>query len=204
MIHLMKREQSSFFSYQISLIKNNQSGQTLENYNLRVCVSKPAGEARFGDGLNRGKFCRYSPPDQTSPVKKNQSGKPSDNYYSRECIFKPWVKPQLGDGLNKEFKSHIEDAVNRYKKLANSSNYAIKPAEPFLLSLKSLDLNSPRITFYEDGAKARFSYRQKEFVADYNYEEPDSIFVSTFIGDVLVVKDGEPRALLEILERFGG
>jgi hypothetical protein len=204
MIRSMKREQSSFFSYQISPIENNQSGQTLDNYYLRVCISKPAGEPQFDDGLNRGKCCRYFLPAQTSPVENNRSGQTIDNYYSRECISEPLVKPQINDGLNEEFASYIQDAVNRYKRLANSSNYDKKPAEPFLGSLKLLNLNFPRITFYADGAKARFFYRQKEFVADYNYEEPDSIFVSTFIDDVLVVKDGEPRALMEILGRFGG
>jgi hypothetical protein len=103
---------------------------------------------------------------------------------------------------DKAFDFCVDDAITRFQKLNKVLDYNIKPAEQFLSALRLLNPILLRLTFYEDGVKARFSYGQKEFVADYNYEEANSIFISTFVNDILVVKDGTPDALPEILGRF--
>jgi hypothetical protein len=143
----------------------------------------------------------------TKPICKLQNHYSIDNiefdsFLNRGNFISEQIKQYSSLLAEQIFAQHVKDAINRRKMLANLSDYDIKPAVIFLAALKLLYPELPRISFYENGAKARFFYQQREFVADYDYEEPDSVFVSTFIDDILVVKDGSPNTLLEILEHF--
>jgi hypothetical protein len=45
-------------------------------------------------------------------------------------------------------------------------------------------------------------FNQREFIIDYDYEEPDSVFVSTFEGDNLIIKDGNIAGMYALMESF--
>jgi hypothetical protein len=50
--------------------------------------------------------------------------------------------------------------------------------------------------------KARITYKYVEFIIDYDFEEPESVFISAFEGDKLIIKDGPIKDIFQILESF--
>jgi hypothetical protein len=104
--------------------------------------------------------------------------------------------------MNISFRNCIEDAIRRHCAIYHVSEYNITQAESFLISLKALRLILPRISFYPDGAKARFVFNKKEFVVDFDYEEPEPVYVSAYKGKVLVFKKCVLAELQETLENF--
>jgi hypothetical protein len=97
----------------------------------------------------------------------------------------------------------VLDAQDRYKKL-NNTDVDFSPAKSLLLILKyfSSSITVYRITFYADGAKVRAQFAQIEFIIDFDFEEPDFVFVTTFRDDKMFVKDCKVNDLLKILELF--
>jgi len=111
--------------------------------------------------------------------------------------------PKTESPQQRAFSSCINDGIQRYKLINNADSCDTKPANLFLSMLESLSyIAIPRITFYTDAVKARITFYQREFFIDYDYEEPESVFISTFEGDKLLVKDGPVKSLLQILESF--
>ena len=94
------------------------------------------------------------------------------------------------------------DAIGRYKKL-NSTEIDCQPVKPLLQALKSArSIVVSRITFYEDGAKIRIQFAQTDFIIDFDFEDPDYVFITTFKDEKMVVKSCKISKLLETLERF--
>jgi addiction module RelB/DinJ family antitoxin len=81
------------------------------------------------------------------------------------------------------------DALRRYKAV-NNADFDIAKAEPFLQTLWGLgSLVEPRITFYEEAVKVRFKFSGREFVIDYNFEEPETVFILSRQDGKLLAKD---------------
>jgi addiction module RelB/DinJ family antitoxin len=81
------------------------------------------------------------------------------------------------------------DALRRYKAV-NNADFDIAKAEPFLQALWGLDsIVEPRITFYEAAVKVRLKFKGREFVIDYNFEEPETVFVLSRQDGKLFAKD---------------
>jgi hypothetical protein len=69
------------------------------------------------------------------------------------------------------------DALLRYKAV-NNTDFDIVKAEPFLQTLWGLgSIVEPRMTLYEKAVKVRFKFNGREFVIDYNFEEPETVFI---------------------------
>jgi len=104
------------------------------------------------------------------------------------------------------FNTVVESAVTRMKHIYKVDTYDITPAQKFLDVLQTLNcrFSTYSLAFFPDGAKARFRFGKydREFVADYDYEDTSSVFVSAFVDEVLVVKECEPDKLLETLESY--
>jgi hypothetical protein len=97
----------------------------------------------------------------------------------------------------------INDAIQRYKLVNHADSYESTPAKPFLSVLRTFCYSVvPRITFYDDAVKVRLIFNRREFIIDYDYEEPDSVFVSTFEGDNLIIKDGNIAGMYALLRSF--
>jgi hypothetical protein len=142
-----------------------------------------------------GKECIYESYIRGSLAKQN--------YYNKESVlltssFKQTTIP------SDDFSLQIDSAIARYKRINNIESYDRKNAEPFLSALKPISAFSiQRITFYDDAVKTRISFKEREFIIDYDFEEPDAVFVSTFVNeDTLAVKDGALTDLLSLLEAF--
>ena len=62
--------------------------------------------------------------------------------------------------------------------------------EPFLRALETVDSKkSMRITLQEKAAKVRLNFKGKDYVIDYNFDEPDNVFILARKDDKLFVKD---------------
>lgn len=84
------------------------------------------------------------------------------------------------------------DAISRYKQVYKTDNYNTDAARPFLDAIKEIVYNSrliPRFSFYPDGAKAVFIFNEQEITVEYDFDEPEFIFVSKFVDDVLHIKN---------------
>ncbi|MHC6202771.1 hypothetical protein ACYULU_06215 [Breznakiellaceae bacterium SP9] len=133
----------------------------------------------------------------------------SDNKQSKKLYHQP-IKENVNsnsyllDTFNAtHFQSCVDNAIERYKRLNNITEFDDTPAYPFLSVFRGLGPTILQcITFYEDAINAQINFNNQEFDAEYNYNEPDSMFVSTFKHDTLYVKDGNPADLLQILRSF--
>jgi hypothetical protein len=92
------------------------------------------------------------------------------------------------------------DALRRYKAI-NNVDFDIAKAEPFLQTLWGLgSIVEPRITLYEEAVKVRFKFKGREFVIDYNFEEPKMVFILSRQDGKLFAKD---CALADIEKTLG-
>jgi len=85
-----------------------------------------------------------------------------------------------------------DDAISRYRQVYKTSNYNSDVARPFLDAIKVIVYNSrliPRFSFYPDGAKAVFTFNNQEITIEYDFDEPEFIFVSKFVDGVLHIKN---------------
>jgi addiction module RelB/DinJ family antitoxin len=95
------------------------------------------------------------------------------------------------------------DALKRYKSVNRKEYYDIAKIEPFLRALETVDSKKGmRITLQEKAVKARFNFKSKDYVLDYNFEEPDNVFILARKDDKLFVKDCKLSNILETLGSF--
>jgi DNA-damage-inducible protein J len=92
------------------------------------------------------------------------------------------------------------DALRRYKAV-NNADFDIVKAEPFLQALWRLGSTvEARITLYEEAVKVRLKFKGREFVIDYNFEEPETVFIMSRQDGKLFAKD---CALIDIEKTLG-
>jgi hypothetical protein len=105
---------------------------------------------------------------------------------------------------DKVFFNCISDAIRRYKLVNHVDDYDTTPAKSFLATLKSLiSIAIPHISFYHDAVKVNLTFNEREFIIDYDYEDPEFIFISTFEDDRLKIKEGKiTTQLYAMLESF--
>jgi hypothetical protein len=97
----------------------------------------------------------------------------------------------------------VIDALRRYKVVNNNAGFDIALAEPFLQVIQTLGPQAePRITFYSDAVKVRLTYGGRDFAIDYNFEEPDSVFILSRKDSKLFVKDCTLADIAKTLELF--
>ena len=104
------------------------------------------------------------------------------------------------DTLNSEA---IVDALRRYKTVNSRTDFDIAKAEPFLQAIEALGTQiTPRITLQEQAVKIRLSFKGREYVLDYNFEEPGSVFILSRRDGKLIVKDCDLSSISKTLELF--
>ena len=95
------------------------------------------------------------------------------------------------------------DALKRYKSVSGKDDFDIAKTEPFLRAVKNLDSDkSMRITLQENAVKVRLNFKGDNYVLDYNFEEPDSVFILSRKDEKLFVKDCNLNGIHETLESF--
>jgi hypothetical protein len=83
------------------------------------------------------------------------------------------------------------------------TDFDIAKAEPFLRKVEALGTQiAKKITLQEEAVKIRLSFKGQEYVLDYNFEEPDSVFILSRKDGKLIVKDCDLSSISKILELF--
>jgi DNA-damage-inducible protein J len=85
----------------------------------------------------------------------------------------------------------LVDAMKRYKSVNGKSDFDIAKTEPFFRALENLNTvkENMRITLQDKAVKVRLSHKSRDYVLDYNFDEPDNVFILTRIDGKLFVKD---------------
>jgi DNA-damage-inducible protein J len=97
----------------------------------------------------------------------------------------------------------LVDALKRYKSVSGKDDFDIAKTEPFLRVAESLDSEkSMRITLQENAVKVRLNFKGEDYVLDYNFQEPDSVFILSRRNGKLFVKDCNLSEISKTLERF--
>ena len=115
------------------------------------------------------------------------------------------IKTQNISTNNKEiFENEILlDAIKRYKSINGNINFDISKIEPFIKVLEKLDsIKNLRLTLQEKAVKARLNFKDIDFVIDYNYDEPENIFILSRNNGKLIVKDCMLTEITTTLESF--
>jgi DNA-damage-inducible protein J len=95
------------------------------------------------------------------------------------------------------------DALKRYKSINGEANFDIAKIEPLLRAVEAIDSRKNiRMTLQEKAVKIRLNYKKSDYVLDYNFEEPDSVFILSRKNEKLVVKDCKLDKITETLELF--
>jgi DNA-damage-inducible protein J len=98
----------------------------------------------------------------------------------------------------------LVEAMKRYKSVNGKSDFDIAKTEPFFRAMKNLDAanENMRITFQEKAVKVRINRKGRDYVLDYNFDEPDNVFILTRKEGKLFVKDCNLTGISETLESF--
>ena len=97
----------------------------------------------------------------------------------------------------------IIDALKRYKTINGKTEYNIIKTEPFLNAVQALDFKKDmRITLQENSVKIRLIYKDRNFILDYNFDEPDNVFILSKKNEKLIIKDCNLAKMSETLEHF--
>jgi hypothetical protein len=95
------------------------------------------------------------------------------------------------------------DAIKRYKTVNNKTDYDISKAEPFLQAVEMLGTQiTKKITLQEEAVKIRINIKGQDYVLDYNFEEPDNVFILSRKNGKLIVKDSALSEISTTLELF--
>jgi len=98
----------------------------------------------------------------------------------------------------------LVDAIRRYKSVNGKSDFDIARTAPFFLAIENLGIanKNMRIALQEKAVKVRLKYKGNDYVLDYNFDEPDNVFILTRKGGKLFVKDCNLNCICETLESF--
>ena len=132
------------------------------------------------------------------------------NLFLRQVIMRGGIPFTLN--VPETYKSNIEiveneaiiDAMKRFKSVNGKSNFDITKIEPFFRAIENLGTvnENMRITFQEKAVKVRLNHKGNNYVLDYNFDEPDNVFILTRKDGKLFVKDCNLDGIPETLGSF--
>lgn len=131
------------------------------------------------------------------------------NLFLRQSIMRGGIPFTLSVPKEYETSNYLSDdealvdAIKRYKAVNNKTDYDIAKAEPFLRAVEVLGKQTAkRITLQEEAVKIRLNYQGQEYVLDYNFEEPDNVFILSRKDGKLIIKDCALTEISATLELF--
>ena len=104
-----------------------------------------------------------------------------------------------------EFNTYLNDALKRYKEINNGAVFDVTRADSFLQTLKIVCNTmrlQPYIMFNKFATKVQLVFNNKDFVLDYDHEDPDSVFVLSQKDETLIVKESTLDKLEKTLRSF--
>ena len=131
------------------------------------------------------------------------------NLFLRQAVMRGGIPFPLtvtgsqGAGAEMLENEALVDALKRYKAVSGRDNFDIAKTEPFFRAIETFSSDkSVRITLQENAVKVRLNFKGKDFVLDYNFEEPDNVFILSRREGKLIVKDCNLSEISGTLERF--
>jgi len=131
------------------------------------------------------------------------------NLFLRQSImrggipFSLYIPKDYETSNNLPYNEALIDAVKRYKTVNNKTDYDIAKAEPFLRTVDMFYKHIPkRLTLQDGSVKIRLNHQGQEYVLDYNFEEPDNVFILTRKDGKLIVKDCALNEISSAMELF--
>jgi DNA-damage-inducible protein J len=96
------------------------------------------------------------------------------------------------------------DAIRRFKSVNGNSDYDIAKITPFFQAIENLGIvnENMRITLQEKAVKVRLNYKGKDYVIDFNFDEPENVFILTRKDNKLFVKDCNLNNISKTLRNF--
>jgi addiction module RelB/DinJ family antitoxin len=132
------------------------------------------------------------------------------NLFLRQAIMRGGIPFALT--LPETRKTNIEtaenealvDAMKRYRSVNGKGDFDITKTEPLFRAMKNLGTvnENMRITFQEKAVKVRLNHKGMDYVIDYNFDEPDNVFILTRKDGKLFVKDCNLAGISETLGSF--
>ena len=104
-----------------------------------------------------------------------------------------------------EFYICLNDALRRYQELNNGASFDISTIDKFIQVLKNICINmqlKPYIIFNKFAAKIQLTLNNKDYVVDYDYDDPDVVFILSPKDGTIFVKECILEKLDEILRSF--
>ena len=104
-----------------------------------------------------------------------------------------------------KFNSCLNDALKRYREINNGAVFDLVKVNSFLQILKNvcnkMELH-PYIMFNKFAAKIQMVINNREFVLDYDHEDPDNVFILSSMNGTICVKESKLEQLEETLRSF--
>ena len=95
------------------------------------------------------------------------------------------------------------DALRRYKTVNGKIDFDISKTEPFFQAIGTLDVyKNMKIILQKKAVKIKLQYKNKNYVLDYNYEEPDIILILHRKNGKLIIKDCNLINIKKTMEKF--
>jgi len=104
-----------------------------------------------------------------------------------------------------EFNSCLNDALKRYQEINNGVVFDISKVDDFLQVLKNICTTmrlQPYIMFNKFATKIQLASNNKDFVFDYDHDDPDNVFILSSKDGTLIVKECTLDKLDETLRSF--
>jgi DNA-damage-inducible protein J len=131
------------------------------------------------------------------------------NIFLRQSIMRGGIPFSLSVPKEHETVNDISDdealidAIKRYKTVNNKTDYDISKAEPFLQAVEMIGTQvTKKITLQEEAVKIRVNINGQDYFLDYNFEEPDNVFILSRKNGKLIVKDSALSEISATLELF--
>jgi len=131
------------------------------------------------------------------------------NMFLRQAIMRGGIPFTLTVTDRKETGTEIleneilVDALKRYKFVNNKVDFDVAKIEPLFFALKTIGPEKNiRMTLQENAAKVRLSFKNRDYVLDYNFDEPDIVFILSREGGKLFLRDCNLASIGETLELF--
>ena len=109
------------------------------------------------------------------------------------------------ENIIRSFNNNKDDAISRYKQIYKTDYFNLEMLKPLLNAIETIVHYSrfiPRLSFYPDGARVVFIINEQEVTIEYDIDEPEVVFVSKYIKEVLYIKNTTINNLSQTLGAF--
>jgi len=109
------------------------------------------------------------------------------------------------ENIIRSFNNNKNEAISKYKQIYKTDYFNFEILESFLTAIETTVRYSrfiPRFSFYPDGARVLFIINKEEVTIEYDFDEPEAVFISKYIKEVLYIKNATINNISQTLGAF--